>query len=467
MTQRSAGRVVIIGGGPTGLGAAHRLEECGHGDWLLLEAENKAGGLSRSFTDDQGFTWDIGGHVQHSHYGYFDRLMAELLPDAWLEHERESWVWIMGRFVPYPFQYNIRHLPSEVVEECVAGLRAVRNDDATKPANFEEWIRQGFGAGISRIFMLPYNYKVWAHPPGMMAYHWIGDRVATIDLERLEKNIAEALDDVSWGPNNTFFFPARGGTGEIWRRLAAKLPGEKIKLGARVVAVDADAKRIRIDDGADIAYDTLISTMPVDRLVAIANRPNLRDAASRLCYSTVHIFGLGMAGKPSDALRTKCWMYFPEDDSPFFRATVFSNYSPNNVPDIDRNWSLMLEVSESPYKAVDREHLLEEVIQGCLNTKLIGSREEIVDTWRFEAGHGYPTPALGRNEALEELLPALARDGIYSRGRFGAWKYEVSNQDHALMQGVEVVDFLLKGEPEVTVHDPGAVNKPGGAPDRR
>ena len=25
-------------------------------------------------------------------------------------------------------------------------------------------------------------------------------------------------------------------------------------------------------------------------------------------------------------------LYFPEDDCPFYRATIFSNYSPNNQP---------------------------------------------------------------------------------------------------------------------------------------
>ena len=31
------------------------------------------------------------------------------------------------------------------------------------------------------------------------------------------------------------------------------------------------------------------------------------------------------------------------------------------------------------------------------------------------------------------------------------WKYEVSNTDHTLMQGVECVNRLLLDEPEVTV----------------
>ena len=72
-------RIVIIGAGPTGLGAGYRLQELGYDDWVLLEANDYVGGLATSFTDDKGFTYDIGGHVMFSHYAYYDELVDRLM----------------------------------------------------------------------------------------------------------------------------------------------------------------------------------------------------------------------------------------------------------------------------------------------------------------------------------------------------------------------------------------------------
>lgn len=77
-------------------------------------------------------------------------------------------------------------------------------------------------------------------------------------------------------------------------------------------------------------------------------------------------------------LGNKCWMYFPEDNCPFYRATVFSNYADANTPAPSQllptlcladgssagraaaaaaaggpYWSLMFEVTESSCKPVD------------------------------------------------------------------------------------------------------------------
>ncbi|MFI5366839.1 MAG: NAD(P)-binding protein, partial [Candidatus Binatia bacterium] len=53
---------LIIGAGPTGLGAAWRLSQLRQDNWCLCEAEASAGGLAASVTDAHGFTWDLGGH---------------------------------------------------------------------------------------------------------------------------------------------------------------------------------------------------------------------------------------------------------------------------------------------------------------------------------------------------------------------------------------------------------------------
>jgi hypothetical protein len=71
---------------------------------------------------------------------------------------------------------------------------------------------------------------------------------------------------------------------------------------------------------------------------------------------------------------------------------------------------------------------------------------------------GYPTPSLGRDAVLAQALPWLKQQGIWSRGRFGSYKYEVANQDHSLMLGVEAVDNMLFGTPELTLHHPNVVN---------
>src|SRR5580704_10652643 len=95
--------VVILGAGPTGLGAAYRLAEIGEVGVQIFDENHSAGGLASSFVDQNGFTWDIGGHVQFSHYRYFDDLMRKALgDDGWLSHRRESWAWMEDRFVPYP-----------------------------------------------------------------------------------------------------------------------------------------------------------------------------------------------------------------------------------------------------------------------------------------------------------------------------------------------------------------------------
>jgi len=233
--------------------------------------------------------------------------------------------------------------------------------------------------------------------------------------------------------------------------------------------------------------------MPLDITLRMCGKSEWADG---LTYSSSHIIGIGIRGKAPHG--KKCWLYYPEDNCPFYRCTVFSHYADANVPAQDVKlktlchgdgvsaprdggaeakpgpyWSLMFEVSESKYKPVNWTEKVSlgggaagewpkvvlDTIIGSVATELMAEDDEIVSIYHRRLEHGYPTPSLGRNAVLDKALPWLKEQRIWSRGRFGSYKYEVANQDHSNMLGVEAVDNILFGSREDTLTLPNVVNK--------
>ena len=438
-------RITIVGAGPCGLGCARELEHLGFDAWTVCEREAWAGGHAASVVDPAGFTWDLGGHVVFSHFGEFDALLAEVLGKEVYEHERVSYIRSGDRWVPYPFQNNLRHLEPQVILECLLGLAEAPG--GSTEMNFGRWMEATFGAGITRHFMRPYNRKVWATPAEEMSATWIAERVSVIDFRRALANVVLGRDDCGWGPNNTFAFPRRGGTGEIYRRLAARL-GARVHFSRELVGVDAARRELRFADGGAESYDVLVSTMPLDRLVSLlAQAPSDVVAAARaLRRTSVAMVGLGLERR-SDT--DTCWMYFPDGDAPYYRVTNFAKYSPANVPSEDtQRYSAYL--TETAFRPGERPNdRLEARVRAALSaTGVVEGEPRVASVHRVDIDYAYPVPTLGRDRALRTIQPWLTEQRIYSRGRFGSWRYEIGNMDHAVKMGIDIARFLVDGRPE-------------------
>ena len=444
-------RIVIIGGGPTGLGAAYRLHELGYENWALYEKSDYLGGHACSHVDDHGFVWDEGGHVIFSHYPYFDKLVDDMLGAEENQLVRESWIVKENSWIPYPFQNNLRYLPKSLQVSCLLGAaKAAAETNHQESSNFRDWILATFGEGIAEAFMFPYNFKVWTTPLEQMSKSWMAERVSVVDFKRLLENVILERDDVAWGPNNKFRFPRYGGTGEIYRRMAQRFP-DRVKTGKELVAVDAAGKRVSFSDGSGDTYDVLISTGPLDLLVRMLKpaEGGLMDAVAELHHNNLLVLGLGLEKKIDTG---KCWIYFADDDMPCYRATYFSHYSPFNVPkgDTERYSSLMCEMSFRVGETPDPAKEIDRVVDYLIRAKILeeSDRSRIVSRYHRTVAYSYPIPTLGRDRALATLQPALRGKEIYSRGRFGAWRYEIGNMDHSVMMGVEAVDHVLAGAKE-------------------
>jgi hypothetical protein len=189
-----------------------------------------------------------------------------------------------------------------------------------------------------------------------------------------------------------------------------------------------------------------VTTVPLDIFAgSCAGLPEIvREAAGRLVHNSGLIVGLGFRGNRADS---KCWMYFPESNAPFYRVTNFHNYSPFNVPlgNVEQYFSLMCETTYSPYKPVNKETIIDDIITGLINSGLIDESElvNIISRYLIDIPYSYPVPSLGRDAALGIIKPYLKERSVYSVGRFGGWLYEEGNMDHSFMQGVKAIDSIL------------------------
>jgi protoporphyrinogen oxidase len=448
---------MIIGAGPTGLGAAWRLHELGYDDFALFEKADYAGGHASSHMDSHGFLWDEGGHVIFSHFPYFDKLVDSLLGKEENQLVRESWIFKAGSWIPYPFQNNLRYLPKPIQVSCLLGAaKAASNGKSRTTTNFRDWILATFGEGIAEAFMFPYNLKVWTTPLEQMSRSWIGERVSVVDFKQLLENVLYERDDAGWGPNSKFRFPMKGGTGEIYRRLANRFP-QKVRYGKELVEVDTVGKRVSFADGTGDHYDVLISTIPLDLLVGMLkpSESELFESAHELQHNNLLIFGLGLEKKIETS---RCWVYFPDPEMPCYRATYFSHYSSGNVPggDTERYSSIMCEMSFSDNEVRNPSQLFEQVISGLIHANILqeGDRARIVSRDQRAVHYSYPIPTLRRDGVLNILQPALMKKAIYSRGRFGTWRYEIGNMDHSVMMGVEAVDHVVTSKQEAVFNSP-------------
>ena len=445
-------RILIIGAGPTGLGAAYEIQELGYKNWNIYEKENKIGGLASSFKDNKSFLWDLGGHVMFSRNKRFNKLVDFLMGDEFISHERKSFIRIMNKWIPYPFQNNIRYLPKALMLQCLSDFIKTY-DTARRFSNFEEWITGTFGKSMAEIFFMPYNSKTWAVPLNSMSYDWIRERISIVDAKRLLRNIQTKVDDTDWGPNNKFKFPLFGGTGGFFGKFE-KFVSDKIFYNKKLVSVDARAKTLRFSDGSKDKYDILINTSPLDVFVKMLKvkkqqKAVLEARARKLKYNSIFVVGIGLKKKIKG---DKCWVYFPEKNIPFNRMTYFSYYSPNNVPCGDaRNYSsLMCEVSFSKHKPVNEQTLIGFVVKGLVKSGILskGDLKKIVSVWSKKVDYAYPIPTLDRDDCLAHIQCFLENKNIYSRGRFGAWKYEIGNMDHSVLMGIEVIEKIFKKKKE-------------------
>jgi UDP-galactopyranose mutase len=430
--------IVVAGAGPTGLSAAYHA---GPGA-LLLERADRVGGWCRSIGLN-GFTFDYAGHIMFSKDEYVHRLYRMLLGGNVHWQDREAWIYSKGVFTRYPFQASLYGLPPDVIAECITGAiealyrrgrrggtacnkrlhdccgdgileSEVAFTDGEPPRNFEEFIYQVWGAGIAKHFAIPYNRKLWTVPLAEMETSWLDGRVP---MPNLEEMIEGALKPTTkpMGPNARFGYPLRGGFQALMNGFLPLIEGE-VRLNARVACVRPRRRTLALANGFEIAYEHLVSTMPLPALIAMMGDeapPDVRAAAAALRHVSVRCVHLGV-GRPR--LTEKHWIYFPED-TVFHRIFVQGNASPHCSP--PGGFGLTCEITYSRSKPLPAEGdaLVRLCVEDCVRTGIVRADDSILAAAQCDLPHAYVVYDHARPHNVALIRKWVERQGIILAGR--------------------------------------------------
>lgn len=412
-------KYLIVGAGVTGLSFADWLPG---DDYLIVEALDEIGGFCRTIKQD-GFVWDFSGHFFHFKRPEIEKYLVDRMQGQRIRKVvKQARIYYKERWIDFPFQKNIHQLPQEDFIDCLYDLYFKEDKPA---ANFKDMLYAKFGRSIAEKFLIPYNEKLYATDLMALDVDAMGRFFPYADVDEIIGNFKGA-DNTSY--NSTFTYP-EGGAIQYVKALASGVREDKILFNERVVSIDIEAKVARTET-REIAYEVLLSSMPLNRLLALSNFPHEPETYS---YNKVLVFNLGFDKKGPEGVH---WVYYPSRDVSFYRVGFY-----DNIFETDR-MSTYVELGFAPDAVIDEARILSLRDRVLADLKKVGVvvDHELV-SWHsvvLDPAYVHITQDSLRNVA--RVKEELASKDIYSAGRYGSWTY-CSIEDN-IIEARELAEML-------------------------
>jgi protoporphyrinogen oxidase len=455
-------RVVVLGGGIAGLGAAWRTAMAGM-ETDVLELKPYVGGMAHTHRTDDGYLFDFGPHRFHTQNPAILEAVRGLLQGELIDRDRTTHIYFMRQYFEYPLSASnmLRYLPKKLGVACFLDFLATRARNRVHPKlddSFETWVVNRFGRRLYDIYFGPYTAKVWGRDPSKLSASWAAQRVAVVDLwDLLLRMFKLRRDDNGFDHSeykDLFYYPLSG-VGRISERVAEEIEGcgGRVHTEARVTKVLHDGGKVtgviyeKEGETHEIACDYLISTLPLPllmRFLAPAAPDDVQATARSLQYRAM-IFVMLKLDKPK--VSDDHWIYFPDDNIIFNRVSEMKNFSPVAAP--EGKTSLTLEITcdiGDEIWTMPEDELYRRSVEGVVASGL-ATREQILGHYFERLPHAYPSYDLEFEAKLGRLAYHLASfSNIVVAGRQAQFRYV--NTDQALEMGMTAADEIAAKEKE-------------------
>ncbi|MEW5800155.1 MAG: FAD-dependent oxidoreductase [Bacteroidota bacterium] len=419
-TDMNQETTIILGAGVTGLA-------CGAATgYTIFEKNRYPGGICSSYymtasgeersaqrrTDEEDYRFEYGGG--HWIFGSNAEAMKFLSAfDTFKTYNRKSSVYIrsLDASIPFPIQNNLRYLPFGLSQKILTEI--LQEHDSTDAGTMHEWCELHFGRTLSELFFHPfhnlYTSGLWKVIQPQDGYK------SPVNKEHIIEGAQSHVSSV--GYNVSFVYPEHG--------LSALTSGmEKrctIQYNKEVISIDVNNRRIFFNDGSDVVYDQIITTLPLN---VMQNITRLSTRAQQDPYTSVLVLNIG--AKKGKREIDDHWIYFPETTSGFHRVGFYHNVDQNFLPLSKRNGGYVSLYVEKSFRGGERlieveiENLTRSIISELRGLELIGDVEICDPTW-IDVAYTWSFP---RSSWREEMISSLRANNIRPVGRYAAWKFQ-------------------------------------------
>lgn len=443
-------RVVILGAGPAGLGAAWQLAKRGKADAIVIEQRDDVGGNSGSF-DLAGLSVDYGSHRLHP--ACEPEILAdlrELLRDDLLDRPRHGRIRLRGQWIHFPLKPLdlMFGLPLSfgfgVAQDTLR--KVVPHANGAGPETFASVLERSLGRTICRDFYFPYAAKIWGAQPEELSVIQARRRVSAGSLAKMVRKVLNSVPGFKPPGAGRFFYP-RNGFGQISRAIAdaARAAGADIRLGATVRQLRLGSPhRVEIECGGEVCEleaDHVWSTIPITTLARIVNPPappDVIEAGWRIKYRAMVLIYLVLAQPQFTEFDAH---YFPEAEVRLTRLSEPKNYSAAAEP-VESTvlcGELPCAVGDEVWRAPDEE--LADLVRASLSRCGLPIQSKVLQVTTKRLAFAYPIYHRGYEEAftkLDEWVSSL--DGALTFGRQGLFAHD--NTHHALAMAYAAVECL-------------------------
>ncbi len=450
--------VVVIGAGPAGLTAAHRLAAAGD-PVVVVEADDVVGGISRTVERD-GWRFDLGGHRFFTKVRPVEDFWNEVLtPDEFLLRPRLSRIYYGGKFYDYPIQLRNALSNLGLIEALRCGLSFlwVRIHPPKDPSTLEGYIVRNYGWRLYRHFFKTYNQKVWGVSASEISADWGAQRIKGMSLwnavwEPVRSSVAGARRRGAKQVTSLieeFHYP-KYGPGLMWERCAEQVAaqGVEIRMGTSVTGIQVvggQAVSVTVTkDGREerLAASHVISSMPLTQLVRIIDPPagpDVQHSADALHYRDFLTVALVV---PEERSFPDNWIYIHSPEVKVGRIQNFGAWSPAMVKDGRTCLGLEYFLFEGDDLWCTPDDDL--IAMATKELATIG----LVDVGDVEIGYvvrmpkAYPVYDEGYGDQVETIRRWLEANApnVYPVGRNGMHKY--NNQDHSMYTAMLTVENI-------------------------